>query len=154
MWSHSVVSDALWHRGLQPTRLLCPWGFPGKNTGVGCHSLLQGIFPTQELNPALLHSRQILSCLSHQGSWDVSTEEGCWAVLQITGGSFSKAQRLPLLQAPGSERTFLPDPGACAPGAVWLVSNSARESGDTSYWGDHHRKRQPSPLNLERIAIL
>jgi len=30
--------------GLQPTRLLCPWNFPGKNTGVGCHFLLQGIF--------------------------------------------------------------------------------------------------------------
>ena len=33
--------------GLQPARLLCPWNSPGKNTGVGCHSLLQGIFPTQ-----------------------------------------------------------------------------------------------------------
>ena len=38
---------------------------PGKNTGVGCHAL---IFPTQGLNPGLLHCRQILSCLSHQGS--------------------------------------------------------------------------------------
>ena len=33
--------------GLQPTRLLCPWDSPGKNTGVGCHSLLQEIFPSQ-----------------------------------------------------------------------------------------------------------
>ena len=39
-----------------------------KNTGVGCHFLLQGIFPTQVLNPGLLHCRQILYCLSHQGS--------------------------------------------------------------------------------------
>ena len=38
----------------QPTRLLCPWKSPGKKTGVGCHSLLQGIFLTQELNPDLL----------------------------------------------------------------------------------------------------
>ena len=37
--------------GLQPTMLLCPWDFPGKNTGVGCHSLLQGIFPTQGSKP-------------------------------------------------------------------------------------------------------
>ena len=36
-------------------RLHCPWNFPGKNTGVSCHSLLQGIFPTQGLNPCLLH---------------------------------------------------------------------------------------------------
>ena len=41
---------------------------PGKNTGVGSHSLLQGIFPTQELNHCLLHCRQILHHLSHQGS--------------------------------------------------------------------------------------
>ena len=40
----------------------------GKNTGVGCHSLLQGIFPTQGLNPGGLHCRQILCHLNHQGS--------------------------------------------------------------------------------------
>ena len=41
---------------------------PGKNTGLGCHALLQGSFPTQALNPGLLHCRQILYHLSHQGS--------------------------------------------------------------------------------------
>ena len=41
---------------------------PGKNTRAGCHLLLQGIFLTQELNPSLLHCRQILYYLSHQGS--------------------------------------------------------------------------------------
>ena len=40
-WSHSVVSDSSRPRGLQPTRLLCPWNFPGKSAGVGCHCLLQ-----------------------------------------------------------------------------------------------------------------
>ena len=44
--------------GLWPARLLCPWDSPGKNTGVGCDALLQGIFPTQGLNPTLL-------CLLH-----------------------------------------------------------------------------------------
>ena len=43
--------------GLEPTRLLCPWGFSGRNTGEGCHFLLQGIFPGTELvspvSPAL-----------------------------------------------------------------------------------------------------
>ena len=39
--SRSVVSDSSRPHGLQPTRLLCPWGFPGKSTGVGCHCLLQ-----------------------------------------------------------------------------------------------------------------
>ena len=42
--------------------------FPGKNSGVGCHALLQGIFPTQGLNPGLPHCRQILYHLSHQGN--------------------------------------------------------------------------------------
>ena len=41
---------------------------PGKNTGVGCHALLKGIFPIQGSNPGLLHCRQILYHLSHQGS--------------------------------------------------------------------------------------
>ena len=41
---------------------------PGKNTEVGCHALLHGIFPTQGSNPGLLHCRQILYHLSHQGS--------------------------------------------------------------------------------------
>ena len=41
---------------------------PGKNTGAGCHALLQGIFPNQGLNPGLPHCRKILYCLSHQGN--------------------------------------------------------------------------------------
>ena len=54
--------------GLYPNRLLYPWEFPGKNPGLGCHFLLQGIFPTQGLNPHLLH-RQVESFpLSHPGS--------------------------------------------------------------------------------------
>ena len=52
----------------QPTRLQRPWDSPGKNTGVGCYALLQGILPTQGLKPVLLHCRWILHCLSHQGS--------------------------------------------------------------------------------------
>ena len=43
-WSHSVVSDSVWPHGLQPTRLLHPWDFPGKNTGVGCHCLLPTMY--------------------------------------------------------------------------------------------------------------
>ena len=53
--SRSAVSDPLQPQGLEPARLLCPWNFPSKNTGADCHFLLQGIFPTQGLNPCLLH---------------------------------------------------------------------------------------------------
>ena len=56
----SVVSDSLQPRGLYRTRLLRPWDFPGKSTGVGCHFLLQGIFLTQGSNPGLQHCRQTL----------------------------------------------------------------------------------------------
>ena len=68
-WSvnHSVMSDSLWPNGLQPTVLLCPWNSPGEHTGVCCHFLLQGIFPTQEFNQVLLYCRQMLYHLSHQG---------------------------------------------------------------------------------------
>ena len=53
----------------QPTRLLHPWDFPGQSTGVGCHFLLQGIFPTQRLNRGLLHCRQTLYHLSYHGMY-------------------------------------------------------------------------------------
>ena len=51
----SVVAHSVWPHGLQPAWLLRPWDSPGKDTGVGCHALLQGIFPTQGLNPGLRH---------------------------------------------------------------------------------------------------
>ena len=52
---------------LQPARLLCPWDSPGQNTGVGCHALLQGIFPTQG-RPSL----SVASC-SPQGRKELET---------------------------------------------------------------------------------
>ena len=67
-WSRSVVSDSLPPHGLQPTTLFCPWDFPGKNSGVGCHFLLQRIFRTQGSNPGLPNCRQMLYRLSYQGS--------------------------------------------------------------------------------------
>ena len=51
--AHSVLSSSLQPHRPQPTRLLCPWDFPGKNTGAGCHFLLQGIFLTRGSNPSL-----------------------------------------------------------------------------------------------------
>ena len=66
--SRSVVSDSLRPQGPQPSRLLCPWDSPGKSTGAGSHSVLQGILLTQGSDLGLLHCRQILYCLSHQGS--------------------------------------------------------------------------------------
>ena len=67
-WSEtrSVVSNSL-----RPHGLYGPWNSPGQNAGVSSLSLLQGIFPTQELNWGLLHCRWILYQLSYQGSPNV-----------------------------------------------------------------------------------
>ena len=62
------VSESLSHVQLG---LYSPWNSPGQNTGVGSLSLLQGIFPSQGLNPGLPHCRQILYQLSHQGGSEV-----------------------------------------------------------------------------------
>ena len=62
----SVMSDSLQPHGLQPTRLLCPWNFPGKNTVVGCHFLLEGVFSTQGLN---LHVMPLLQWQKDSLHW-------------------------------------------------------------------------------------
>ena len=51
VWVHAQSRGTFCDHGLLPARLLCPWDFPGKNTGVGCQALLQGIFLTQGSNP-------------------------------------------------------------------------------------------------------
>ena len=89
------MSEFLPPHGLQPIRLLHPWDFPGKSTGVDCHFLLQGIFPTQGLNPSLPHCRQRLllseppekslyfiddaksfDCVDHNKLWKILKEIG------------------------------------------------------------------------------
>ena len=66
----AIMSDSFRPYRLQSARLLCPWDFLGNSTGVDCHFLLQGIFPTQRSNPGLPHRRQTLYRLSHQRSHD------------------------------------------------------------------------------------
>ena len=65
--SHSVMSDSL-QLWTVAHELLCPWNSPGKNTGVGSHSLLQGIFLIQGSNPGLLSTGRFFYHLSHQRS--------------------------------------------------------------------------------------
>ena len=63
VWAHPLWSPS----SVQLRSLLCPWDSPGKNTGVGCHPLLQEILPIQGLNPHLLQCRRILYSLSPTG---------------------------------------------------------------------------------------
>ena len=67
-FSYSVMFNCLQPHGLQLSRFLCSWDFLGKHTGVGRHFLLQGIFPTQELNLCLLHWQVDSLQLRHLGS--------------------------------------------------------------------------------------
>ena len=65
--------------GLWPIRLLCPWYSLGKNTGVSCHALLQGIFPTQELKLGLLHHRQsLIVCATSEVREALSSRKCTW----------------------------------------------------------------------------
>ena len=68
MLSCSVMSNSLQPHGLQPADSSVHGDSPGKNTVVGCRTLLQGIFPIQGLTPGLPHCRWILYHLSHEGS--------------------------------------------------------------------------------------
>ena len=92
--SCSVVSDSLRLHGLYS-----PWNSPGQNTGVGSLSPLQGIFPTQGLNPGLPHCSQVLYQLSHKGSprileWVVypfssrSSQPSNWTGVSCISGRF------------------------------------------------------------------
>ena len=76
--SHAVVSDSLWPHGLHS-----PWNSAHQNTAMGSHSLLQGIFQTQGLNPGLPHCGQILYQLSHKGSPRILE----WVAYHFSGGS-------------------------------------------------------------------
>ena len=82
--SCSVVSNSL-----QPHGLYSRWNSPGQNTGVGSLSLLQGIFPTQGLNPGLLHCRQILYQLSYHGSPRILE----WVAYPFSSGSSQPRNR-------------------------------------------------------------
>ena len=95
-----VVSDSFQPYGLQPARLLCPWDSPGKNTGVGCHALLQGIFQTQGLNPGLpqLQADSLLSeppgKLKNTGMGSLSLLQGNFPIQESNCGLLHGRQML------------------------------------------------------------
>ena len=72
----SVVSDFLQPLGLQPIGLFCPWDSPGKNTGVGCHALLQGIFPTQGSNLQLMSPALAGGFFTSSATWEAPSLPG------------------------------------------------------------------------------
>jgi len=118
--SCSVVSNSSWPYGLEPARLLCPWGFPGKNIGVGCLFLLQGIFPIQGSNPG-------------EGEWDPWY---CHHFHIYSSCCFERnSQRFNI-----NSRGWIPiaEPGICSELRVWkaltspLLSPSCMHDGQTT----------------------
>ena len=122
------MSDSLRPLRLQPTRLLCPWDFPGNSTGVDCHFLLQGIFPTQGSNPGLPHCRQTLYRLSHQGS-------------PMPGNAHSKVKE-------EAKKTELPNNVfKCCSQSVFMIGRTINQ-------GSHCGKQYTSPSKLKSYHFI
>ena len=117
-WSRSVVSDSSRPHGLQPTRPLRPWDFPGKSTGVSCHVLLQQWISglSQRRNSApLTHDWFRPKSDSNSDQWEVRRPEAC-PVAFWSGESQEERQRSedrPCLRPPAAGR---PSPGSSSPG--------------------------------------
>ena len=125
--SRSVVPDSL-----QPHGLYSPWNSPAKNTGEGIHSFLQGIFLTQGSNPGLLHYRQILYHLSHQGSPSCYIK---WIQMSIPPSWYSWLIWLKL--------GLLPSPGILKSGQIQMLGIIGAESG-----------RSPNPGTAQILFLL
>ena len=115
LFSCSVVSDSFVTPWAVPPRLLCPWNFPGKNTGVGCHFLLQGFFPPQGWNlsvlPGLLYCRQILY---HQHNWE-SPDRVFKPSARHPPSSYHYCTLLCTFYSSNSERLVVPhEPSCCS----------------------------------------
>ena len=101
-----------------PMNLHSPWNSPGKNTEVGSLFLLQGIFPTQELNPGLPHCRQIIYQLSHQGSPRVLE----WVTYPFSSGSSWSRNRTGIsCIAGGLFTSWTTWEGHCIVPSFWLL---------------------------------
>ena len=108
---------------LQPHRLYSPWNSPHQNTGLGSLSLLQGIFPTQGLNPGLPHCRRILDWLSHKGSL---------RILEWVAYPFSRESSWPRNQTRFSciaGRFFTNWATRCNLSIIWLLTSVSLKSG-------------------------
>ena len=116
---HSVVTDSLRSQDLQPRRLLCPWDFPGKNAGVGCHFLLRGIFPSQGSNP---HSQE-QDCLEPKPAPCVKHYLHLVALHRNVAETLKPTSKCILVASKGSEC-------ACSPGDPGSIPGLGRSPGE------------------------
>ena len=123
------MSDSLWPHGLYPTRLLCPWDSPSKSTGVSCHALLQGVFPTQRQNPC--HSLWNRNNVSLVRKRDDSVRLLCWDIeevlsRQVPGGASLPAFSLALFCADTEQSQVLLSVSSREECQVWPSASTWR----------------------------
>ena len=116
---------------------LCPWNSPAKNTGVGNHSLLQGIFPTQGSNQGILHCRQ-----SEPLGKNTSEEENTWTRKNsvnetFKGEKFSERNfqgwKIQFQQGGGNRHL---DPWRNQPSGLWRNKRTSKHGDD---WNEHFK---------------
>ena len=122
---------------LQPHGLYSPWNSPGQHTGVGSLSLLQGIFPTQELNQGLLHCRRILYQLSYALLWFIK----CFHIHYVTPPCFITP--LPLWGRQIGTHSFTGE--LAGNDKTFCVSSCAR------CWKHVHKRRQKGKPRLRKM---
>ena len=140
-WLQSCSS--LWSYGLQPARLLCPWDSPGKNPGVGCHALLQEIFPTQGSNPCLLH-------LLHWHVGSLSTTPGNPIRTYIYKKTSKCAQKIRLC-CPKTRVASCLESRKKSKGSFLTrcLSPALTEVPSTSYW-KRKKKKKPTTSSMQK----
>ena len=142
------MSDPQRPHGLQPTRLLCPWDFPGKSTGVGCHCLLQEVPPSQR-QVRLSEDGQVGGLRDSPASCvEWFTYCCCYLLAGLKGGAAH-----PLLLRPQSQQLELPNCSKSGSrlGLFWWIrdkefSCNAGEAGFISGWG-----RSPGEKNCNSL---
>ena len=125
------MSDSVRPYGQQPTKLLLPWGSLGKNTGVGCYFLVQGIFPSQYLNTCLLHCSWILyHSPTWKALWSLSVQFSCSVMSNSLRPHESQHARPPCLSpSPRVHSDSHPSSPWCHPAiSSWVVPFSCAQS--------------------------
>ena len=141
-----LLSDVRLH-GLQPAKLLCPWDSPGKNTGLGSHFLLQGIFPTQGSSPcllSLLHWQVDSLPLCHMGATILSVN--CKDGKMPRGGTGLN------FEAPNPLEQGSPIPGPRTGTNPWPVRNQDAQQEVSSRQGSNGCLQPLPPTHITTLA--
>ena len=131
------------------TKLLHPWDFQGKSTGVGCHFLLQGISPTQGLNPGLSHCRQTLYRLSHQRSPSNEKERLKFPVSHQWGSMVAQLVKNP----PTMWETWVPSLDWEDPLEKWKATHSSILAWRILWGGKESDKTERPSLSLSHQSL-